>query len=166
MTDLTAFDSAVNEVLGEEAGYVMNPALCSAEFCGRNALAKGLCNAHYLRSRAGSPMNKPISARIKNRLCRACDQPTGAKGGHGLCRKHYNKSRRGALKVAAVASLGGKCADCGGVFHPSAFDFHHLHGKDADPSRLLAGGSAAAIAAELSKCVLLCANCHRIRHHG
>jgi lysozyme family protein len=26
MTDLTAFDSAVNEVLGEEAGYGMNPA--------------------------------------------------------------------------------------------------------------------------------------------
>jgi hypothetical protein len=61
--------------------------------------------------------------------------------------------------------MGGKCTDCGGVFPLACFDFHHLDPstKDFDPCRGLTK-SKAKLFAELEKCVLLCANCHRIRH--
>ena len=61
--------------------------------------------------------------------------------------------------------MGGKCNKCGGVFHSSAFDFHHVNPeeKDVDPGALVRR-SKEALYAELSKCILLCANCHRIHH--
>lgn len=78
----------------------------------------------------------------------------------------FNHKRREELRVAkakAVQEMGGKCQDCGGVFHQSAYDFHHLDPsvKDDNPSRLLRTSKGRE---ELKKCVLLCANCHRLRH--
>lgn len=64
-----------------------------------------------------------------------------------------------------VAAMGGKCRTCGGVFPLAVYDFHHLGDKDYSPSNLMNNGSIKDIARELSKCVLLCANCHRIEHH-
>lgn len=56
------------------------------------------------------------------------------------------------------------CADCGYAKHPAALEFDHLPGTDkvapvasmvlADMTRLLA---------EIAKCEVVCANCHRIR---
>lgn len=76
-------------------------------------------------------------------------------------RNKKNKARR-ALKARAVEHMGGKCEDCLNVFHPVAFDFHHEGEKDfaISGSRL----SWDEVKAELAKCVLLCATCHRIRH--
>ena len=55
--------------------------------------------------------------------------------------------------------------DCGYSGNPAAFDFHHTDPttKDYDWNRLRLK-SWEAIIGELAKCVLLCANCHRIRH--
>ena len=58
------------------------------------------------------------------------------------------------------------CVDCG-EDHPATLDFHHL-----DPStkeRSLGdiakyGWSRKKALAEIAKCVILCANCHRTRH--
>ena len=63
--------------------------------------------------------------------------------------------------------MGGRCADCGltlAASHYAVFEFHHLDPsrKDADWSELRLQGKAK-IQAELAKCVLLCANCHRVR---
>lgn len=46
------------------------------------------------------------------------------------------------------------------------FDFHHLNPseKDVDWSKLRLK-SDESIKNELNKCVLLCSNCHRKRHH-
>ena len=62
------------------------------------------------------------------------------------------------------------CIDCGGVFPPWAMDFDHR-----DPSEKLfdlgAGKGAtmlknrAVLEAEVAKCDVVCANCHRIRTH-
>ena len=72
-----------------------------------------------------------------------------------------NKQR----KKEAVAFMGGKCQDCGGIFPPSVFDFHHVDmtTKEHNPSHILKNGLEKA-KEELSKCILLCSNCHRIRH--
>lgn len=57
------------------------------------------------------------------------------------------------------------CADCGGHFPPFIMDFDHVRGeKTADISRLRgARASRARLEAELGKCEVVCANCHRRR---
>lgn len=69
-------------------------------------------------------------------------------------------------KLKAIAYLGGVCSKCGGSFHPACFEFHHPveEEKIKDPSKLLSH-SWEVLVTELDKCVLLCANCHRIEHH-
>jgi hypothetical protein len=62
------------------------------------------------------------------------------------------------------------CADCGYNAHPAALDFDHLPGsaKVATIAKMIGGyvGLKAAlekVQAEISKCEVVCANCHRIR---
>lgn len=76
------------------------------------------------------------------------------------------KARRLVNKLKAIEYKGGKCVDCHGTFHPAVYEFHHLDPtfKDKDPSKVMTL-KWEKIVAEIDKCVLLCANCHRIRHH-
>lgn len=78
-------------------------------------------------------------------------------------------ARRAADYAAAVAKLhalkDAPCVDCGGRFPPCAMDFDHVRGAKS----YTIGASAMrrkSLPAELAKCELRCANCHRIRHHG
>ena len=70
----------------------------------------------------------------------------------------------------AIKYKGSKCNDCE-IYFPDypyvIFDFHHLNPKekDFDWSKLKLR-SESNIKLELDKCVLLCSNCHRIRHHN
>lgn len=66
-------------------------------------------------------------------------------------------------KLQAIDYLGGKCHDCENTFQPCVYDFHHLDPskKDVNPSKALTRKNWKS---ELDKCILLCANCHRIRH--
>jgi hypothetical protein len=76
-----------------------------------------------------------------------------------------NKERYKRHKLRAVEYKGNMCADCGGTFHHAVFDFHHIDSREPDlPDTWLARGWER-IVTELDKCVMLCANCHRIRHH-
>lgn len=68
-----------------------------------------------------------------------------------------------AKKKQAIEYLGGQCADCGVKYHPSVYDFHHLRNKDGN-WRQIQSWSFKRIKKELDKCVLLCSNCHRLRH--
>lgn len=79
-------------------------------------------------------------------------------------REHYNAINKQA-KRKAIEYMGGCCSDCGKTFPDSVYDFHHLDmtTKEGNPSKLLSGNWEKA-KEELSKCVLLCSNCHRIRH--
>ena len=88
------------------------------------------------------------------------------------CKKCFNNycSERWILrKIEAIKYLGSKCNNCT-VSFPSypyvVFDFHHLDPKikqfDWNKMKLQ---SQDTIFKELNKCILLCANCHRIKHH-
>lgn len=78
-------------------------------------------------------------------------------------RNQTTRARLRALKEELVALKGGKCVDCGGVFPAYAYDFHHVGGKDKKMNSFLSTRRAEVLA-ELDKCVLLCAVCHRGRH--
>ena len=60
-----------------------------------------------------------------------------------------------------------KCEKCG-MDHPAVLDFHHKNAKEKDRSIAQGvgtfGWSIGRIQKEISKCVVLCANCHRIEH--
>jgi len=62
---------------------------------------------------------------------------------------------------------GKPCADCGKVYDPICMDFHHEDPKlKKDEVRMLLrdGYSMSVVQAEIDKCVLICSNCHRLRH--
>lgn len=69
-------------------------------------------------------------------------------------------------KLKAIQYLGGKCFKCDGQFHPAIYEFHHTDPstKEKDPSKLL-DHSWKRVTEELNKCILVCANCHRLIHH-
>lgn len=54
------------------------------------------------------------------------------------------------------------CSDCGGTFPPVCMDFDHRRGEEKvrDVSKCR---TVTAAEAEMAKCDLVCANCHRIR---
>lgn len=74
--------------------------------------------------------------------------------------------RRKNNKEKAVAYFGNVCKHCKlETSHLCVYDFHHLDmsEKEADPGSLL-HYSWDRIKKELDKCIMLCANCHRIEH--
>jgi len=76
--------------------------------------------------------------------------------------------RTNAKKLKMIIHMGGKCKDCGLALEeklPIA-DFHHLDPnlKEFNPSDSTTM-SWDKCKAELDKCVLLCTNCHRVRHY-
>lgn len=72
------------------------------------------------------------------------------------------------LKRKAVEYKGGKCIDCGlQTDKYIVYDFHHLDPKLKDvkiAEMIHKRKNFEVIKIELDKCVLLCSNCHRIRH--
>lgn len=76
------------------------------------------------------------------------------------------RARAQENKLKAIEYKGGCCSDCGGVFDPCVYDFHHedVSTKEKNPSAFLGRSSFENALSELDKCVLLCANCHRLRH--
>lgn len=69
--------------------------------------------------------------------------------------------RRKKVKLMAVAYKGGKCAVCGYNKCIDALEFHHLTDKSFGISSKGYTRSWEKIKAELDKCIMLCANCHR-----
>ena len=81
---------------------------------------------------------------------------------------HFVSERRRKLKRMAIELKGGKCQICGYDNCVWALDFHHYDEK-TKLFDLSTGGmtrSWAKIEEEVSKCALLCSNCHREVHAG
>jgi hypothetical protein len=59
------------------------------------------------------------------------------------------------------------CADCGGEFPPYLMDFDHVSGDKLDDicGMRMRTVSREAITAEIEKCEVVCATCHRARTH-
>ncbi len=61
-----------------------------------------------------------------------------------------------------------RCANCGEQ-HPATLHFHHLNSEDklfSIGDAVQKGYSLVKIKKEINKCIVLCANCHTIRHYN
>ena len=58
------------------------------------------------------------------------------------------------------------CTKCG-FAHPAALDFHHTDPtqKDGNIHKFVSNGQFKKAHEEIKKCIVLCANCHRVHHH-
>lgn len=77
-----------------------------------------------------------------------------------------DKERYKRYKEEAILRMGGKCQDCGGVYPTVVYDFHHLdpEEKEYSPASTFQKKWETVEKEVIGKCVLLCANCHRLRH--
>jgi len=120
---------------------------------------------------------KPISEYHPNKTC-----SQGVVGTCKLCAnikvskwysdnrsKRQNKAneRNQLRKKLVVDHFGDKCHDCHQTYPQCVYQFHHLDSstKDFNPSKALSM-SVSKMWKELEKCIMLCANCHMIRHFG
>ncbi len=71
--------------------------------------------------------------------------------------------RRRKIKSMAIEYKGGKCQICGYSKYQGAFDLHHIDPKQKDFGIGDKGYTRSweRVKAELDKCILVCANCHR-----
>ena len=78
------------------------------------------------------------------------------------------RKRRKRIRQMAIEYKGSKCQICGYDRCAEAMEFHHLDfsGKDFGISEKGYTRGWKKVKEELSKCVMLCANCHREVHAG
>jgi hypothetical protein len=104
------------------------------------------------------------------------DRDHAAKKNREYCRKYYAENRAKATernrlarqeRVARFNELKAAlaCQKCG-ENHPAVLDFHHRDAaqKEGEIAVLVRSGSMKRLEAELAKCDVLCANCHRKLH--
>jgi hypothetical protein len=120
---------------------MVNGGPCLVTDCRKKAVRRGYCHAHYSRwRRHGDPLT----------LGRAVST-------HGVTpafKKHW----------VIEYKLSKGCADCGYNTHHVALDFDHRPGTEK--VRDIKSGAHLgwkALLAEIDKCDVVCANCHRIR---
>ena len=83
------------------------------------------------------------------------------------CQKQKSLEKQNQFKRKIVKRAGNRCYDCKQQFPDYVYDFHHID-PDTKDFKLSSAVSKSwpEIKKELDKCVMLCANCHRVRHHA
>ena len=92
-------------------------------------------------------------------------------------RKHYEANKAKVIAANDIRKKEGKekwaefksslkCTKCG-FNHTAALDFHHEDPsqKEYNVNRLVSNKQFVKAYKEIKKCVVLCANCHRIHHY-
>lgn len=107
--------------------------------------------------------------------CRWCQGPKTGQGRaycSPACAKAARRAKTRARYYTRKTLLGEfklerGCARCGYRAHPAALDLHHTDPKMKEFKIARDNTmSLARVRAELAKCEVLCANCHRIEHVG
>lgn len=84
-----------------------------------------------------------------------------------ICHNSRTKQKAQKAKSKAILYKGNKCNACKMAYPQACYDFHHLDPTQKDfklSDSKVKNMCWAKIALELDKCVLLCANCHRLEH--
>lgn len=86
------------------------------------------------------------------------------------CFNSYCVDRWVKVKVDIIMQKGGRCANCALTLadsHYSVFELHHRNPRHKEVSKTsYAHWGKTRLTKELEKCVILCANCHRLHHAG
>lgn len=82
--------------------------------------------------------------------------------------KNVHKMRRVQRHQDAIKNykVMKQCHDCPGAFTAEQLEFDHCRGEKLFELSRAGGRSLVAIATEIAKCDVVCANCHRIRTHS
>ena len=104
-------------------------------------------------------------------MSRPITNTTGTYRNNGIHKRNaqnhrdYVRNRRNKRKQILVEQFGDKCHDCGNSYPVCCYDFHHIDERtklfEIAPAL---DGNMDRIFEEVKKCVMLCSNCHRIRH--
>ena len=142
----------------EDCGY--DRSLWALEFHHRDARDKEFSLGGFLGSIDRVRREADKCVLVCANCHRARHSLTRTDSGHPVVRSRQNTKRR------ALAALGGTCRGCGRSDPVAAVEFHHLDPRDKEFAISTDGAprSWPRIEAELAKCVLLCANCHREVH--
>jgi hypothetical protein len=85
----------------------------------------------------------------------------------GQAMKRLQYQRRAAENKRIIADAKSvPCVDCRGSFPPCCMDFHHIAGNKRFSVGKSVQRTSATLRKEIEKCIVICSNCHRIRHHG
>ncbi len=135
--------------------------------CGKSPVDLGYVTCERCRNKFG---NRQIELRQERKDAGVCDKcRIPVRPGQITCDDCMNivVERARENKRRAIALLGGKCADCGLVTDILAvYDFHHNGGTTNKEHSMafIKTMKWEPYWREASKCILLCSNCHRIRH--
>lgn len=128
--------------------------------------------ARRYRARHGKS-TKSLTARTRDRSWRQANKARMAEHHDRYRAKNATKILRKQQEVARIqrnrdlvnSLKGAPCTDCKTSFHPCAMDFDHRDRatKTKNVAQLVFKASTTRLLAEIAKCDLVCANCHRIR---
>lgn len=142
---------------------------CEVPECGEPHVAKGLCKKHYYAQRRRDAREQYRGYGRKHDAANKEKRRLKNKKWHDANRDYVRMRnrellvKRNALMDAAKSK---PCADCGQRLPPYCMDFHHLDpGTKRADVRRLAKHKLDVLLAEIDKCIVLCAVCHRRRHH-
>lgn len=139
-------------------------------------------NIDVVKERLNQINRKRTTTRKANGLCVRCGEKAvvGPKGGMQHCgpcgekyREVYMRTPKRMKKAQedrfrAMRHYDVRCGDCG-FDHPATLEFHHLSGEERPLAKRESQGSLIsriAASGPHPDIVLVCANCHRLRHHS
>jgi len=79
-------------------------------------------------------------------------------------RKVVENKKNRDRKTLLVNHFDNKCFDCNNSFPDCVYDFHHIDPTTKDFKLSSYRSISDKLWEEVNKCVMLCSNCHRIRH--
>lgn len=121
-------------------------------------------DGHLWCTRCERYLNQESFSKTKSRVtgrqayCRSCYQ-----GGYSG-RPRVRRASRGNREFVRHLKESTACKDCKGLFPACVMDFDHIDANTkVKKVSLLQDGSKERLLLEISKCEIVCANCHRIR---
>jgi hypothetical protein len=148
-----------------------NPERWAAIVARHRASAKGKAaiEAWKERQREGRPPGGPRGGKVAAIACTDC-----GKALDGRARKHrtsrcgacWSRRMRERNRDILRAAKAKPCADCGRSYPHYVMDLDHRRGKKVRACSRMHQTGARMLKAEIAKCDVVCANCHRERTHG
>lgn len=104
---------------------------------------------------------------IRHSVCKDCQKAYKIKYYNANKESHYKRNikKNNEMNAYILSIKISGCVVCKET-EPTCLDFHHLFNKIESVARLKTKGNISKLKEEVSKCVVLCANCHRKLHAG